>query len=284
MFVSKKINAEEEIRREERVSLYRRQNPIADRWAAGYGPIEHSIETQSRVFAMAELLAARGVSGDGVPLFDVLYAADRVASAAMWVTVHETYAQNVYLDGRDLHLEDFKPKPEGHTGGVLNMVPAYTGYMAINTITGFTRSWIMGQGHCVAAIDTVNLLLDNMTPEHAKRYSLTDKGLTRYVHDFYSYRLGENGKQESPLGSHVNAHTAGGMAEAGYLGFVELQYVHMPLPGERLVVFLSDGAFEEQRGSDWVPRWWRAEDCGLVTPIMINSGRRNVSALHTGTW
>jgi phosphoketolase len=62
--------------------------------------------------------------------------------------------------------------------------------------------------------------------------------------------------------------------EGGYLGFTELEYEHMPLPGERLVVFLSDGAFEEQRGSDWAPRWWRGEDCGLVTPIMINNGRR----------
>lgn len=50
--------------------------------------------------------------------------------------------------------------------------------------------------------------------------------------------------------------------------------MHAPLPGERLVVFLSDGAFEEQRGSDWAPRWWRAEDSGLVTPIMIKNGRR----------
>jgi phosphoketolase len=72
----------------------------------------------------------------------------------------------------------------------------------------------------------------------------------------------------------VNAHTAGGIAEGGYLGFAELQYVHMPLPGERLVVFLSDGAFEEQRGSDWAPRWWRPTDCGLVAPIMIANGRR----------
>jgi len=264
----------EAIRIEEWVFLYRRKNPAADRWAVGYGPIEHSVETQARIFAMAELLAARGVHGDHLPLFDVLYAADRIASAAMWVVVHETYAQNVYLDGRSLAIKDFKPQPEGHTGGALNMVPAYTGYMAINALTGHTRSWIMGQGHCVAAIDTVNLLLNNMTPAHSERYSVTDEGLTRYVRDFYSYRLREDGKQDSPLGSHVNAHTAGGLAEAGYLGFTELQYVHMPLPGERLVVFLSDGAFEEQRGSDWAPRWWRADDCGLVTPIMINNGRR----------
>jgi len=223
---------------------------------------------------MAELLDSRGVKGDGVLLFEVLHAADRVTCAAMWLVAHETYAQNVYLDGRVLAPEDFKPRPEGHTGGALNMVPAYAGYMAINAITGDTRSWIMGQGHCVAAIDTLNLILDNMTPAHAQRYSLTDEGLTRYVRDFYSYKLGEDGKQDSPLGSHVNAHTAGGIAEGGYLGFTELQYVHMPLPGERLVAFLSDGAFEEQRGSDWVPRWWRAEDCGLVTPIMISNGRR----------
>lgn len=262
------------IRNQEWVSLYKEKNPDADRWAAGYGRIQHSLQTQARVFAMAEFLSAKNVKGDGVPLFEVLYAADRIACAAMWVAVHETYARNVYLDGRDLKPEDFKPNPEGHTGGVLNMVPAYTGYMAMNAISGFTRSWIMGQGHCVAAIDTLNLLLDNMLEAHARRYSVSDEGLTRYVRDFYSYKLGADGKQDSPLGSHVNAHTAGGMVEGGYLGFVELQYVHMPLPGERLVVFLSDGAFEEQRGSDWTARWWRADDCGLVMPVMIANGRR----------
>ncbi|MBE9077763.1 hypothetical protein IQ241_10725 [Romeria aff. gracilis LEGE 07310] len=76
------------------------------------------------------------------------------------------------------------------------------------------------------------------------------------------------------LGSHVNLHRAGGLAEGGYLGFVQLQYMHMPLPGESLITFLSDGAFEEQRGSDWAPRWWRQKDCGDILPIMINNGRR----------
>ena len=262
------------LRTEERVALYRKNNRDADRWAAGYGAVQHTVETQARVFSMADLLQARGVTGDKVPLFHLLYAADRVANAAMWLVVHETYAWNVYLDGRDLTAEDFKPTPEGHTGGALNMVPAYTGYMAVNAITGDTRSWIMGQGHTVAAIDSVNLLLDNMSAAHEERYSLSDEGLTRYVRDFYSYKLGADGRPDSPLGSHVNANTAGGLAEGGYLGFTELQYIHMPLPGERLVAFLSDGAFEEQRGSDWAPRWWRADDSGVVTPIMISNGRR----------
>jgi phosphoketolase len=243
-------------------------------WAAGHGAIRHTRRTRTRIRELAARLEASGTRGDGVPLLELLAALDRVTSAGMWLVVHETYARRVYVDGRDLGPDDFKAAPEGHTGGALNMVPAYAGYMAANAVSGHTRSWIMGQGHCVAAVDSVNLLLGNLTPAHAARYALSDEGLTRYVRDFYSYRLTEDGRADSPLGSHVNVHTAGGLAEGGYLGFVELQYVHMPLPGERLVAFLSDGAFEEQRGSDWAPRWWRAEDSGLVAPIMIANGRR----------
>ncbi|MDT9165891.1 xylulose 5-phosphate 3-epimerase, partial [Escherichia coli] len=69
----------------------------------------------------------------------------------------------------------------------------------------------------------------------------------------------------------------------GYLGFAELQYAHMPLPGETLVAFLSDGAAEEQRGSDWIPRWWRAEDCGVALPVMIANGRRIEQRTALGT-
>jgi phosphoketolase len=243
-------------------------------WGAGHGAIRHTRQTRARIRQLAARLEARGTRGDGVPLFELLAALDRVTSAGMWLVVHETYARRVYLDGRDLGPDDFKAAPEGHTGGALNMVPAYAGYMAANAVSGHTRSWVMGQGHCVAAVDSLNLLFGNLTRAHAERYALSDEGLTRYVGDFYSYRLTEDGRPDSPLGSHVNVHTAGGLAEGGYLGFVELQYVHMPLPGERLVAFLSDGAFEEQRGSDWAPRWWRAEDSGLVAPIMIANGRR----------
>jgi len=78
-----------EVRIAGQATLYRTNNPTFARWAAGYGPIRHTPETQVRVAAMADLLRARGVRGDGLPLFDLLYAADRVASAGMWLVVPE---------------------------------------------------------------------------------------------------------------------------------------------------------------------------------------------------
>jgi len=60
------------IHRHERVTLYRQHHAAANRWAAGYGPIQHTIETQDRVFAMAQRLATRDVQGDGIPVFDLL--------------------------------------------------------------------------------------------------------------------------------------------------------------------------------------------------------------------
>ncbi|MCH2220633.1 MAG: hypothetical protein MK097_09965, partial [Dechloromonas sp.] len=234
----------------------------------------HNDLTQLRVHDLAQVLVAGGKAIDTASVYRTLWAADRLAAAGMWLTVHMTYADRVHPDGREMASEDFKRTPEGHTGGSLNIVPAYVGYLAANALTGLTRGWLMGQGHCVAGIDSVNLLVGNMTPRHAERYDRSEEGLTRFARDFYSYAIDAAGRPASPLGSHVGPNTAGGLSEGGYLGFAELQYVHMPLPGERLVVFLSDGAFEEQRGSDWAPRWWRAEDCGFVAPFMILNGRR----------
>jgi phosphoketolase len=258
----------------ERASLFRAGDLSFARWAAGYGPIVHNDLTQIRVHELAGLLVAAGKAPDAAAMYEQLWAADRLAAAAMWLTVHMTYARNVHRDGREMAPDDFKEAPEGHTGGSLNMVPAYVGYLAANALSGMTRGWLMGQGHCVAGIDACNLLAGNLTAAHAARYDTTEEGLTRFARDFYSYAIDPSGRPASPLGSHVGPNTAGGLSEGGYLGFAELQYVHMPLPGERLVVFLSDGAFEEQRGSDWAPRWWRAEDSGFVSPFMILNGRR----------
>jgi len=258
----------------ERVRLFRDSDANFARWARGYGPIVHNDQTQLRVHDLAQVLVAGGKAAETASVYRTLWAADRLAAAGMWLTVHMTYADKVHPDGREMVSEDFKEAPEGHTGGSLNIVPAYVGYLAANALTGLTRGWLMGQGHCVAGIDSVNLLVGNMTPRHAERYDRGEEGLTRFARDFYSYAIDAGGRPASPLGSHVGPNTAGGLSEGGYLGFAELQYVHMPLRGERLVVFLSDGAFEEQRGSDWAPRWWRAEDCGFVAPFMILNGRR----------
>lgn len=238
-------------------------------WRMGYGVIRHSPDTVERIASLAE-------SGRVEPerLFRVLCAADRLTSAAKWVVVHMTYARRVDLGGHPLPAAAFKPSPEGHTGGSLNMAPAFVGYLAANAISGATRSWLMGQGHSVAAIEAINALTGDVSPDQKGRYDRTEAGLSRLVSDFYSYAIGPDGRAAVPLGSHAGPATAGAISEGGYLGFAEIQYVHMPLPGESLVAFLSDGAFEEQRGSDWSPRWWRAEDSGAAIPVMILNGRR----------
>lgn len=268
------LSAAERQRILELADAHRQADPAFAHWAAGYGVIRHDPLTQLRVRQMVHELVALGRTPDAGTAWQRLAAADRVTSAGMWLVAHMTYSQRVRTDGAALEVDDFKTTPEGHTGGSLNMVPAYAGYLLMDSLDGVTRAWMMGQGHCVAAIDALNVLVGNMTDRHAERYDRTGEGLSRFVSDFYAYTLNPDGTPASPLGSHVNAHTAGGVMEGGYLGFAELQYVHAPLKDERLVAFLSDGAFEEQRGSDWAPRWWRAEDSGLVSPIIILNGRR----------
>ncbi|WP_341303485.1 xylulose 5-phosphate 3-epimerase [Pseudomonas sp. TMP25] len=251
-----------------------RLEPTFAAWQRGHGPLQHSPQTCAAVYRMAHQLVQAGLQADLASVYRHFHALDQLTAAGLWLVVHMTYAQRVRLDGLALVAEDFKVTPEGHTGGALNMVPAYAGYLALNNLTGETRGWLMGQGHCVAAIEALNLLTANQHPEQAARYRCNETGMSHLVADFYSYEQNAAGQVSMPLGSHVNPHTAGGIAEGGYLGFAELQYAHLPLPGEKLVAFLSDGAAEEQRGSDWMPRWWRAEDCGVAVPIMIANGRR----------
>jgi len=248
--------------------------PWADDWKGGFGPLHRGDATLERVQALVDRLVRRGLWPDAEAVYRVLAAADRLTSAAMWLVVHMTYARRVDLSGAPLPAESFKENPEGHTGGSLNMVPAFVGYLTANVLSGRTRSWMMGQGHCVAGVEAVNALTGDVSSAQQGRYDRSEMGLSQLVSDFYSYAIAADGRPGVPLGSHAGPNTAGAVSEGGYLGFADVQYVHMPLPGESLVAFLSDGAFEEQRGSDWSPRWWRAEDCGLVVPAMILNGRR----------
>ena len=267
----------------EQLQEYAASEPAFAEWLQGCGPISHTPQTAAMAWRLAGQLVEAGLQPSTTAVWQQLRQLDRLTCAGMWLVVHMTYAGRVRVDGQPLVPEDFKLHPEGHTGGALNVVPAYAAYLTLNSLTGITRSWSMGQGHCVAAIDALNVLTGNLHPEQAERYSFDEAGLSRLVADFYSYAQAADGSAGVPLGSHVNPRTAGGIAEGGYLGFAALQYVHQPLPGETLVAFLSDGAAEEQRGSDWMPRWWRAEDCGVALPVMIANGRRIEQRTDLGT-
>ena len=73
------------------------------------------------------------------------------------------------------------------------MTPAYTGYLLANALSGKTRSWVMGQGHCVAAIEAVNAITGNQYEEKEQLYSCNEKGLSRLCNDYYRYDLNAEG-------------------------------------------------------------------------------------------
>ncbi len=138
------------------VQAYRVRNRPADCWARGYELVRHSLETQERVFRMAEQLAARNITGNGFPVFDVLAAADRLASGAMALVLQQTCAQ-----AKPVLRTDSVPSATGipdQAAGALNMVPAYVGYLSINALTGRIHPWIMEGGHGAAAVDAVDRL------------------------------------------------------------------------------------------------------------------------------
>src|SRR5690606_28234160 len=178
---------------EDLAAAYRQAHPEFAHWAAGYGVIQHDPLTQLRVREMVEELVALGRIADPETAWKRLAAADRLTSAGMWLAVYMTYSTRVHADGTALEAADVKAVPVGHTGGSLNMVPAYAGSLLMDALDGTTRAWMMGQGHCVAAIDALNVLVDNMTPAHAARYDRSDAGLSRLSSDFYAYALNPDG-------------------------------------------------------------------------------------------
>jgi hypothetical protein len=138
------------------VQAYRARRRPADCWARGYELVRHSIESQERVFRMAEQLAARNITGNGFPVFDVLAAADRLASSAMALVLQQSCAQ-----AKPVLWTDSVPSATGipdHAAGALSMVPAYVGYLAINALTGRIHPWIIEGGHGAAAVDAVDRL------------------------------------------------------------------------------------------------------------------------------
>ena len=128
------------------------------RWRSGHGPIARRADTVERLQALLTRLVDDGRLPDEATGAALIAAADRLSCVAMNVVAHMSYARRIDLSGAALCAEDFKTNPEGHTGGSLNMVPAFVGHRLANALTGRTRSWLMGQGHCVAAIEAVNAL------------------------------------------------------------------------------------------------------------------------------
>lgn len=148
-------------------------------WQLGYGPIKHADETVQRIDALLASRAGDARLTDSNTAWALLAAADRISCVAMNVVAHMTYARRFDPSGTALGADDFKPAPEGHTGGALNMVPAFVGYLLANALTATTRGWIMGQGHSVAAIEAINALTGDVSLAQRGRYDRSEAGLSQ---------------------------------------------------------------------------------------------------------
>ena len=92
----------------ELASSLRQQSTHFSSWARGYGVIQHNDVTQLHIHELAAWLVATRKAPSLAWVFDKLVAADRLASAAMWLVVHMTYADRVDPSGQPLHATDFK--------------------------------------------------------------------------------------------------------------------------------------------------------------------------------
>ncbi|MBE97253.1 MAG: xylulose 5-phosphate 3-epimerase, partial [Marinobacter sp.] len=111
------IDQQNDHRTQQRAKLYRDTYPAFARWSEGYGVIQHRDETQVRVFDLCQQLLCTGRFRQIDEVLEILSAADRLATAAMWLVVHMTYTNKVNFNGSALDADDFKSNPQGHTGG-----------------------------------------------------------------------------------------------------------------------------------------------------------------------
>ena len=181
-------------------------------WTAGYGVIRHTPLTRRRVDRDGRRpgRARRGrprAGGVGGP------ACRRSRRQRRHVAgrPRDLRAQRVPRRPARSRLATSRRSRRATPAAALNMVPAYAGYMAVNALSGLTRGLAHGPGSLRGRRSIPSTCCSTTCGRpHAERYDVSDAGLTRYVRDFYAYRLDAHGGQDSPLGSHVNAHTAGG--------------------------------------------------------------------------
>ncbi len=112
------------------VAAYRQKHAEAHRWAEGFGAVEHSPDTQERVFRMAEQLAGRGI--DRLAVFAALRHADGVAQASSG-RLHEGDLQtrHLYLRGRAVRSDDYRRDPWSSS-----LLAAAAGCGVIDTLLG----------------------------------------------------------------------------------------------------------------------------------------------------
>lgn len=112
------------------ILAYRKYHPEADWWAAGFGAVEHSEETQERVFRMAEQLVARAINRPSI--FAALRRADAVVQEnGGWFDEAAARPRHLFVQGRAIRSNDCLGEPWR-----LTLPAAAAGCEVIDTLLG----------------------------------------------------------------------------------------------------------------------------------------------------
>jgi hypothetical protein len=238
------------------VAEYRSHCAEAELWASGYGPLHHGIETQARLFELRGKLPERAPAGS---MFGVLGAADRIASASMWLVAHalcvSEQGENRFQRGLSNECLD----------RALAMVPAFTGYLAANAISGDSaRGCFVRRGCSREAVEAVNFILCNLGPDETEGSTQEADVVGRYLQ---ACRRALNGQEATPTRQRMApAPGSGARNEAPIVEFSDMPW---PSKGSRMVALLDLPSLGDQlaRMSTFLKQ--TRPDGGVLVPIVI---------------
>jgi len=200
-------------------------------WRQGCRTVQHGSVTCERTTHLLQNLAAGGHCCPEQAL-SLLLAADRLC---------------------DLMLRLVAVAGLADDDAVHQLIPLYLGYRLANALTAERHAWLAASRHApvTALIDQLWQRLEDAAEGGGPTQEL--------LLDVSSQRQ---------LCESLRQARSGGLAgncQAREAAMLAHQYVHAPLPGEQLVVYL-DTLYPGRAPLPAVACWWRGEDTGLVLP------------------
>ena len=240
---------------------YRQQDSAFAEWAAGKGLIRHSEAVQQDVLRLLDQLVERRFVDHPAMCLKLLTQLDLLCNQVCWLVVQLSRLQE-WCAGDELPESALRSQPIGDLRRALAAVPVLCARLALNRLTRHQRDWFTDISDAGAALEVLQLMLENAPPDRRQRYGSRCDAIdwSTLMSDF-----GDLSETQSNPGPWISPELTGVRAPVG--APTEWQAVHQVLPGECLLVLLDSrgvGMLSESL------RWWHPEDSGLLIPVLLD--------------